>query len=94
LTAESMSKAGVIRDKIQAYERAANQHLFGQLTGQDLDKDGEIDGRVPCGEPFGDERTSGRLPDRSQPQTPFTTPSPEGPAVEYPPATPYTESPG
>ncbi len=48
--------------------------------------------KFACGEPFGDERRTGTLPIRTNPEEPFFLPEPLGPPVDYPPATPY-ESP-
>lgn len=93
LTAESVSKAGEIRRTTSAYQRAANQILVGQPVKVDVNADGRDDGIVPCDEPFGTERASGNLPDRAEPDTPYEMPAPRGPAVEYPPATPYTQPP-
>jgi hypothetical protein len=83
LVAESLLNANRIRDQISTYEAAAGEVLFGD------DKDIIL----PCGEPFGDERTEGRLPSRTNPEEPYKVPEPDGPPVIYPPATP-TNAPG
>lgn len=93
LTAESVSKAGEIRSRIVEYEETASHLLVGQLSGKDDNNDGLDDNAVPCDEPFGNERTQGTLPTRTDPSSSYEVPDPQGPAVEYPPATPYTESP-
>lgn len=80
LVAESAVVASQMRSPQGRYESAAGQ--------QKLDPNNEF----PCGEPFGDERTGGQLPTRTQSNTPFTPPDISGPPVSYPPATPY-ESP-
>lgn len=78
LVAESVLNANRIRDQVGTYQAAAGEVLFGD------DKDIVL----PCGEPFGDERTEGRLPRRTDPNLPYEVPEFEGPAVIYPPATP------
>lgn len=93
LTAESVSKAGEIRKTVDTYHKAAAQIMIGEPVKIDANADGRDDGVVPCDEPFGSERISGTLPDRADPDTRYEVPDPKGPAVEYPPATPYTESP-
>ncbi|MEH3137397.1 MAG: EspA/EspE family type VII secretion system effector [Mycolicibacterium neoaurum] len=94
LTAESISKAGEIKAKLPAYERASSQTLVGEATGLDLDADGVDDGLVPCGEPFGEERKTRALPGRTSPSVPFKEPEPQAPQSENPPATPYAATPG
>lgn len=81
LVAESASVALALRTPRGRYQSAADE------------KELDPDDRFPCGEPFGDERTTGTLPPRTQPSFPFTPPEPEGPPVIYPPATPYDTSP-
>lgn len=93
LTAESVTKAGQIRETLEAYNRAAAQKLVGTRTHLDQNLDGIDDGEVPCNEPFGNERESETLPDRTNPESPFTMPKPDGPPADYPPATPYNEAP-
>jgi len=78
LVAESLLNANRIRDQVGAYEAAAGQVLFGEDEHVVL----------PCGEPFGDERTEGRLPSRTDPNNPYVPPEYDGPAVIYPPAKP------
>lgn len=78
LLAESILNANRIRDQVGTYEAAAGEVLFAD------DKDVVL----PCGEPFGDERTDGRLPRRIDPNEPYQVPAPDGPPVNYPPATP------
>jgi len=78
LLAESLLNANRIRDQVAAYETAAGQVLFG-------DDDKVV---LPCGEPFGDERTAGRLPSRTDPNLPYQVPETGGPPVIYPPAKP------
>jgi ESX secretion-associated protein EspA/E len=78
LVAESLLNANRIRDQVGTYETAAGQVLFGE--------DEHI--VLPCGEPFGDERTDGRLPRRTDPNAPYTVPESDGPPVIYPPAQP------
>lgn len=81
LVAESISTSLDIRNQIDTYRTAADQEV---LDSGDT---------FPCGEPFGDERTNGTLPRRTKPETPYTIPDSDGPAVEYPPATPYESPP-
>ena len=78
LVAESLLNANRIRDQVGTYEAAAGEVLFGD------DKNIVL----PCGEPFGDERTDGRLPRRTDASQPYLPPEPDGPPVIYPPATP------
>lgn len=78
LIAESVLRANRIRDQVGTYETAAGQVLFGD------DKSAVL----PCGEPFGDERTKGQLPSRTDPNLPYEVPEPDGPPVIYPPAKP------
>lgn len=77
LVAESALVANEMRTPQGRYESAAGQK--------------EIDPRAefPCGEPFGDERTNGQLPTRTDSTTPYVPPKIDGPPVLYPPATPY-----
>ena len=75
LLAESVLNANRIRDQVGTYQTAAGQVLFD-------------DKESPCGEPFGDERTEGQLPQRTNPTEPFQVPEPQGPPVIYPPAKP------
>ncbi|MFI2839148.1 EspA/EspE family type VII secretion system effector [Mycolicibacterium sp. PDY-3] len=91
LTAESVSKSSEIRSLVAVYNDAAGQIIIGAPIGKDDDNDGKDDNAVPCDEPFGDERTEGTLPSRTDPNENFTLPQPQGPPVEYPPATPYAE---
>lgn len=84
LVAESALVAHSMREPQESYNAAAGQDM--------LDSDPRPENRFPCGEPFGDERTDGRLPERAEDETAFKRPEPQGPAVIYPPATPY-ESP-
>ncbi|WP_163888245.1 EspA/EspE family type VII secretion system effector [Mycolicibacterium hippocampi] len=78
LVAESTVVAHSMSAPLNRYTEAAKQDL--------LDPNGEF----ACGEPFGDERRTGQLPERTDPKEPFELPKP--PPVIYPPATPY-ESP-
>jgi hypothetical protein len=78
LLAESLLNANRIRDQLGTYEAAAGEVLFG-------DDESVV---IPCGEPFGDERTAGRLPSRTDADLPYQVPQPDGPAVIYPPAKP------
>jgi hypothetical protein len=78
LLAESLLNANRIRDQVGTYEAAAAEVLIG----------GDKDIVLPCGEPFGDERTEGRLPRRTDPNEPYVPPESDGPPVIYPPATP------
>lgn len=81
LVAESASVALALRSPRNRYQSAADE------------KELDPEGRFPCGEPFGDERTDGTLPSRAQPTTPFTPPERDGPPVIYPPAKPQQSSP-
>jgi hypothetical protein len=76
LLAESVLNANRIRDQVATYQEAAGEVLFRD------------DKNLPCGEPFGDERTQGRLPWRTSANAPYQVPEPEGPPVIYPPAKP------
>ena len=69
LLAESLRNANRIRDQVGTYEAAARQVLLGD------DKNIVL----PCGEPFGDERTEGRLPRRTDPNEPYQAPTSDGP---------------
>ncbi len=80
LVTESAVVAHSMRATVGSYDDAAAQTLL------DSDPDKE---RFPCGEPFGNERSVNQLPPRARPETGDTPPEPVGPAVEYPPATPY-----
>ena len=82
LVAESVLTANRIRDQVGTYESAATEVLIG-------DDDKVV---LPCGEPFGDERTTGRLPQRTDPNYPYRVPEFDGPAVIYPPAKPANTS--
>ncbi len=82
LVAESLLNANRIRDQVGTYEAAAAEVLFGD------DKDIVL----PCGEPFGDERTKGQLPSRTNSGEPSKVPEPDGPPVIYPPAKPANTS--
>lgn len=81
LVAESASVALALRTPRGRYQSAADE------------KDLDPDGRFPCGEPLGDERTEGTLPSRTNPTVPYMPPEPEGPPVVYPPARPYESVP-
>ncbi|HZN83047.1 MAG TPA: EspA/EspE family type VII secretion system effector [Mycobacterium sp.] len=76
LLAESALNANRIRDQLATYGDAAGEALFAD------------DKNLPCGEPFGDERTQGQLPQRINPTQPYEIPEPQGPPVIYPPAKP------
>ena len=80
LVAESVSVAQIMRACLDSYTNAAGQKM--------LDAKDEF----PCGEPFGDERSTDQLPSRARPERPYERPEPRGPAVIYPPATPYGPS--
>ncbi|AKS32671.1 EspA/EspE family type VII secretion system effector [Mycolicibacterium goodii] len=77
LVAESVSTSFDIRNQIDTYQKAAELEFV------------DSDDSFPCGEPFGDERTRGTLPRRTEADTPYTVPDTDEPPVEYPPATPY-----
>jgi hypothetical protein len=77
LVAESVLTAHRVRTPLERYENAGRQEM--------LDPEGDF----PCGEPFGDERTEGQLPSRTDPNEPYIPPEPDGPPVTYPPVTPY-----
>ncbi|WP_319452677.1 MULTISPECIES: EspA/EspE family type VII secretion system effector [unclassified Mycobacterium] len=79
LLGTSLLNAHRIRETITTYQAAAAQQL--------LDSDRERP--FPCGEPFGDERTNGQLPQRVDPKTNGQFELPEPPPIEHPPATPY-----
>ena len=85
LVAESVSVAQSMQTPLGRYDSAAAQKMLDAEPDPDDDKAD----RFPCGEPFGDERTDGRLPDRAENDESFRPPEPMGPPVEYPPATPY-----
>ena len=80
LVAESVSVAQIMRTSLDSYTNATGQKM--------LDAEDEF----PCGEPFGDERSTDQLPSRARPERPYERPEPRGPAVIYPPATPYGPS--
>ena len=84
LVAESALVAHSMREPQGSYNDAAALEM--------LDSDPDRTKRFPCGEPFGNERSTDQLPRRARPETSYTRPEPQGPAVIYPPATPY-ESP-
>jgi hypothetical protein len=69
LLATSVLNASRIRDEVETYANTAAQELFGN---------------VPCGEPFGDERTAGTLPTRVDPNAPYQPPYQAGPPVLEP----------
>lgn len=75
LVAKSLENAGKIRNQQRAYQDAAEQ---------------ELPGGDACA-PFVDPRIDiqdGHRPSRLDPEEPYLVPDPEGPTVEYPPATP------
>jgi ESX secretion-associated protein EspA/E len=78
LVAESYDKAEKIRAVASRYQGASAQQLFGEQT--------DDQGRpvvLPCGEPFGDERTNGTLPTRTDPDTSYKPPfNPEPPVLK------------
>jgi hypothetical protein len=78
LVAESLLNANRMRDQIVTYEAAAGAVLFG-------DDESIV---LPCGEPFGDERTEGRLTRRTDPNEPYVPPESDRPPMIYPPAKP------
>jgi len=78
LVAESALITHSMRTPLSRYNNAAKQDLL------------DPKGKFACGEPFGDERRTGQLPERTDPKESFELP--EAPPVIYPPATPY-ESP-
>jgi hypothetical protein len=78
LVAESYDKADKIRAIASRYERASVQQLFGEQT----DSNGNPI-ELPCGEPFGDERTNGTLPTRTDPDASYKPPfNPEPPVLQ------------
>jgi len=78
LVAESYDKAGEIRKVASRYQGASAQQLFGEQT----DSEGNPIA-LPCGEPFGDERTNGTLPTRTNPDAPYEPPfNPEPPVLQ------------
>ena len=78
LVAESYDKADKIRAVASRYHGASVQQLFGEQT--------DAQGRpvvLPCGEPFGDERTNGTLPTRTNANAPYEPPFyPEPPVLQ------------
>lgn len=78
LVAESYDKADKIRAVVSRYHGASVQQLFGEQT--------DAQGRpvvLPCGEPFGDERTNGTLPTRTKANAPYEPPFyPEPPVLQ------------
>ena len=90
LVAESALVAHSMRTPLSRYTNAAALETLETLDPEpDPGSDPDKVKRFPCGEPFGDERTAGRLPDRAENDQSFTPPEPLGPPVVYPPATPY-----
>ncbi|CAA0138186.1 ESX-1 secretion-associated protein EspA [Mycolicibacterium vanbaalenii] len=87
LVAESALVAHSMRKPLSRYTNAAALKMLDPEPGPGSDSE-EVK-RFPCGEPFGDERTAGRLPDRAENDQSFTPPEPLGLPVAYPPATPY-----
>ncbi|WP_370330699.1 EspA/EspE family type VII secretion system effector [Mycolicibacterium hippocampi] len=82
----SMAKL-VAESALVAHSMCGPQGKYKDAGAQKLLESDEQD--FPCGEPFGSERKPDRLPRRAKPETTYTRPDPEGPAVIYPPATPY-----
>lgn len=78
LVAESYDKADKIRAVASRYQGASAQQLFGEQTD---DQGNPV--VLPCGEPFGDERTHGTLPTRTQANAPYEPPfNPEPPVLQ------------
>ncbi|OPX06989.1 EspA/EspE family type VII secretion system effector [Mycobacterium sp. AT1] len=78
LVAESYDKADKIRAVASRYERASAQQLFGEQTDPEGNRI-----ELPCGEPFGDERTNGTLPSRTDPDAAYKPPFyPEPPVLQ------------
>lgn len=75
LVTESVIAAQAMQEPQSRYEAAA------------AEKKVDEDNSFPCNEPFGDERTHGRLPTRTKADQPYSPPPPQ--PIPHPPATPY-----